>query len=116
MSSSSQKKPKPKMQFKKRTFVKQPGTSEAASNGVTDDISFFSRSRDNYISIVEAEKQERLKKEKEQKERKHHFPQDNTIDSPQAKKRKSSEEVSADEDSEADEIHTNHRRATTRRR
>lgn len=104
------------MQFKKRTCVKQPGTSEASPNGGTDDISFFSRSRDNYISIVEAEKQERLKKEKEKEERKLRSPLDNTNNSFQPKKRKSSEELSADEDSEADETHTNNRRATTRRR
>ncbi|CUS13791.1 unnamed protein product [Tuber aestivum] len=94
-SSPEKKKPKPKMMFKKRTFDKTPN-GQVKTVGPTDDISFFSRSKESFVSAAEIRQRDLARGEKEKAE-KSRSPSLTIKGSPKGKKRKSSEELSDDD-------------------
>ncbi|RPA90770.1 hypothetical protein L873DRAFT_1795263 [Choiromyces venosus 120613-1] len=98
-SSPEKKKPKTKMMFKKRTFEKRTENGEAKSAEPTDDISFFSRSKESFVSAAEIRQGDLARREKEKAE-KSSSPSliGNKGSPPKGKKRRSSEELSEDDD------------------
>jgi len=96
-SSPEKKQPKPKMMFKKRTFDKKAENGEVRPVGPTDDISFFSRSRESFVSAAEIRQRDLARREKEKAEKPRSPPLITNKGSPKGKKKRSSEELSEDD-------------------
>ncbi|KAG0125759.1 nucleophile aminohydrolase [Tuber indicum] len=117
-SSPEEKKPKPKMMFKKRTFDKKTENGGVKSAGPTDDISFFSRSKDTFVSAAEVRQRDLARRGKEKAEKFYSPPLTINKGSPKGKKRRSSEELSEDEiklgrstDNQSVSLHSRHKNA-----
>jgi len=96
-SSPEKRQPKPKMMFKKRTFDKKTENGEAKPARPTDDISFFSRSKESFVSAAEIRQRDLARREKERAEKPRSPSLTINKGSPKGKKKRSSEELSEDD-------------------